>query len=323
MKKTLTLILVALLVASCAFAATSTKFTKYANIFKSHEYTLKGTTYALSSSGTKTGAGSPLVVAEHAGSYYMEATSEGESYKIIVEEGKMHMISDSEKLIMSMTYEEGDDDIITFPETFDVYTSGNGTLDGKSYYYETMKEADGTVSTYWYNGNNLYAIKNADSIVYITSVEQKADASLFKIPTDYEVMDLTDLMSLFGDWSDTDDYSSWYTDTGSSWDNWDSYTGDGWTYDSSDSSWWDDYDWDYDDEPHYYDFGILMGLNDRQASEFNKAMLAMEEIYWGTLNEYYTDNYTYDLKGQTLGDVLYMNKETVDQIQKLVNLFKK
>ena len=73
----------------------------------------------------------------------------------------------------------------------------------------------------------------------------------------------------------------------------------------------------------YYDFGKLMGLNDKQASEFNKAMLAMEEISWGTLNEYYTDNYTYDLKGQKLGDVLYMNDETLALIQKLVNMFKK
>ena len=319
MKKTLTLILVALLVASCAFAATSTKFTKYANIFKTHEYTLKGTSYALSSSGTKTGAGAPLVVAEHAGSYYMEASSEGETYRILVEDGKMHMISDAEKLIMSMTYEEGDDDIMTFPETFDVYTSGNGTLDGKTYYYETMKEADGTVSTYWYNGNNLYAIKNADSIVYITSVEQKADASLFKLPTDYEVMDLTDLMSLFGDWSDTDDYSSWYTDTGSSWDNWDSYTGDGWTYDSSDSSWWDD---DTDYSPNYYSLGRYLGLTDSQAEQFSEAMYTIQYMDWGTLNSYAT-NGTFDFKGQKLEDVAYLSSYEMTALKKLIEGFKK
>ena len=319
MKKTLTLILVALLVASCAFAATSTKFTKYANIFKTHEYTLKGTSYALSSSGTKTGAGAPLVVAEHAGSYYMEASSEGETYRILVEDGKMHMISDAEKLIMSMTYEEGDDDIMTFPETFEVYTSGNGTLDGKSYYYETMKEADGTVSTYWYNGNNLYAIKNADSIVYITSVEQKADASLFKLPADYEVMDLTDLMSLFGDWSDTDDYSSWYTDTGSSWDNWDSYTGDGWTYDSSDSSWWDD---DTDYSPNYYSLGRYLGLTDSQAEQFSEAMYTIQYMDWGTLNSYAT-NGTFDFKGQKLEDVAYLSSYEMTALKKLIEGFKK
>ena len=319
MKKTLTLILVALLVASCAFAATSTKFTKYANIFKSHEYTLKGTSYALSSSGTKTGAGAPLVVAEHAGSYYMEASSEGESYRIIVEEGKMHMISDAEKLIMTMTYEEGDDDIMTFPEKFEVYTSGNGTLDGKSYYYETMKEADGTVSTYWYNGNNLYAIKNADSIVYITSVEQKVDASLFQLPADYEVMDLTDLMSLFGDWSDTDDYSSWYSDSSSSWDNWDSYTGDGWTYDSSDYSWWDD---DTDYSPNYLALGQYFGLTEAQAEEFSEAMYAIQYLDWGTLNEY-VSNGKFDFQGRKLEDVGYLASYEMTAIKKLVQGFKK
>ena len=59
MKRTLAIILVVVLVASCAFAATSTKFTKYGNIFKSHEYTLKGTSYEMGSNGSKTGTGSP------------------------------------------------------------------------------------------------------------------------------------------------------------------------------------------------------------------------------------------------------------------------
>ncbi len=321
MKKTLAIILTALLVASCVFAATSTKFTKYGNIFKSGEYTLKGTSYGFDSKGNKTGTGSPIVVAEHAGSYYVEAYSEGESFKVLMQDGKYYMISDADKLVMIMPYEEGDEaEYMSFPASYDVQSSGNAKLDGKNYYYEKTKETDGTISTYWYNGSDLYAIQTAESIVYITSVTTNADASLFKLPTNYEVMDMSDLASLFGDFSSDDWYSD---DSSSSWDNWDSYTGDGWTYDSSSSNWWDDYDWDYDDEPHYYDFGKLMGLNDKQASEFNKAMLAMEEISWGTLNEYYTDNYTYDLKGQKLGDVLYMNDETLAMIQKLVNMFKK
>ena len=323
MKKTLAIILVAVLVASCAFAATSTKFTKYGNIFKSHEYTLKGTSYEMGSNGSKTGTGSPVYVSEHAGSYYMEVSAEGESMRILIMDGKYYLISDSDKSVISMAYEEGDDDIMTFPSSYEVLGSGNGKLDGKSYYYENAKDADGIISTYWYNGNDLFAIQSVDSIIYIESVSQKADASKFAVPQGYDVIDMSDLASLFSGLGD-DDYSNWYSDSSSSsWDNWDSYTGDGWTYDSSSSNWWDDYDWDYDDEPHYYDFGILMGLNDKQASEFNKAMLAMEEISWGTLNEYYTDNYTYDLKGQKLGDVLYMNDETLAMIQKLVNMFKK
>lgn len=323
MKRTLAIILVAILAAFCVFAATSTKFTKYGNIFKSGEYTLKGTSYMVTESGNKTGTGNPVVVAEHAGDYYLETSDSNETIRILIQKDAYYMISDSDKTIISMTYEEGDDeDLVKFPVTYEVQSSGNAKLDGKSYYYEKTKETDGTISTYWYNGSTLYAIQNAESIIYITSVEQKVDASLFTLPTGYDVMDLTDLFGSLFSMDSSDDYSDWYS-SGSGWDNWDSYTGDGWTYDSSSSNWWDDYDWDYDDEPHYYDFGKLMGLNDKQASEFNKAMLAMEEISWGTLNEYYTDNYTYDLKGQKLGDVLYMNDETLALIQKLVNMFKK
>ncbi|MBR1582940.1 MAG: hypothetical protein IJ663_04255 [Spirochaetales bacterium] len=315
MKRTLAIILVAVLVASCAFAATSTKFTKYGNIFKSHEYTLKGTSYEMGSNGSKTGTGSPVYVSEHAGSYYMEVSAEGESMRILIMDGKYYLISDSDKSVISMAYEEGDDDIMTFPSSYEVLGSGNGKLDGKSYYYENAKEADGTISTYWYNGNDLYAIQSVDSIIYIESVSQKADASKFAVPQGYDVIDMSDLASLFGDFSSDDWYSD---DSSSSWDNWDSYTGDDWAYDSSDS-WWDD---DTDYSPNYYALGQYFGLTEAQAEEFSTAMYAVQYMDWGTLNEYVTSG-KFDFKGKKLENFTDLTSYEITALQKLVQGFKK
>ena len=254
MKKRIALILLGLILATALFAATSTRFTKYGNIFKSGEFLLKSTTYELDSRGAKVGNPSPVTVAEHAGSYYMEATENGETFKVLIKDGKMNMISDADKSIMVMSMDDMDDsDTIDMPETVDVLSSGNDKLDGKTYYYEKAKAPDGTVSTYWYNGNDLYAIQSVDSIMYINSLTQKPDASLFEVPSGYEVMDMSALFSMFGDMG-TDDYSS---SSGDDYDweaalagiDWSALLGDSSSWDSdysSDDSWWDD---DEDDTP--------------------------------------------------------------------------
>ena len=234
---------------------------------------------------------------------------------VVEKDGKYYLISDSDKSVISMAYEEGDDDIMTFPSSYEVLGSGNGKLDGKSYYYENSKDADGIISTYWYNGNDLYAIQNVDSIIYIESVTQKADASKFAVPQGYDVIDMSDLASLFGDFSSDDWYSD---DSSSSWDNWDSYTGDGWTYDSSDS-WWDD---DTDYSPNYYALGQYFGLTEAQAEEFSTAMYAVQYMDWGTLNEYVTSG-KFDFKGKKLENFTDLASYEITALQKLVQGFKK
>ena len=335
MKKLIALVLLGLLLVAAVFAATSTKFTKYGNIFRSREYTLNATAYELDSKGNKTGTGSPLIVAEHAGDYYMEATEAGQTIKVIITGGKMNMISDAEKSIMVMPLDGMDDsDTINMPDTIEVTSSGNGKLDGKTYYYEKATDPDGTVSTYWYNGNDLYAIQSEGTIMYINSIVQKVDSSLFVIPSGYEIMDMSDLFSMFGDMG-TDDYSSssgddydweaalagidWSALLGdtSSWDNWDDYSGDSWTYDSS-----SDYGWDYDSSPNYYCLGRYLGLTDSQADEFSTAMYAIQYLDWGTLDTYVT-NGTYDFKGKKLEDVAYLASYEMTALKKLVEGFKK
>lgn len=319
MKKAFALLVIGLVLITAVCAATSTKYTKYGNIFKSGEFTLKGTSYSLGPGGTKTGTGSPLTVAMHAGQYYMDATMEGESMRVLIQNGEFNIINDKEKSIMTMSTGETDetDDTINFPAAYEVFSSGRANLDGKTYNFEKAKEDDSSLTTYWYNGNDLFAIQSSDTIIYVDSISQKADASLFTLPAGYQVMDLS---SLFGDWGSSDSYSGY--DYGS------------YDYDASDYDWsstMSDIDWDglfsgwyFDDEPHYYAFGILMGLNSTQAKSFEDYMTTFSEISWSSLNDYYdsaTDKY--DLKGQRLSGILAVDNDTMKKIQNLVDRFKK
>lgn len=324
MKKALTLILIALLCIASVAAATSTKFNKYASTFKSGEYTVKGSFYELNSSGNKTGGASPITIAMHAGQYYMEIITNGESAKMILKDGKLYIIADSEKMVMILPGDDEEaDSLVKIPTTFDYSKSGNGRLDGKSLYYETLNDSNTSESTYWYNGNDLYAIQIkddvSDSAIFIDSITQKVDSSLFVIPTSYETMDLSEMASWFGDYgSSSSDYGSdedWAAALAGI--DWDSLFSD--SDRSSDSDW----DWDYDDEPHYYAFGILMGLSNAQASAFEDMMYAFSTIEWDELNNYYdSDSNKYDLKGTSLTDAAYIGSYDLDYIRKLINKFK-
>ena len=327
MKKRIALILLGLILATALFAATSTRFAKYGNIFKSGEFMLKATMYELDDRGSKVGKGYPLVVAEHAGAYYMEMTEDGQNIKFLIKDGKLNMISDSEKSVMVMGSDSmEEDDMVILPDSIDIVVNSNGTLDGKSYYYEKAYDPEWALVTYWYNGNDLYAIQSDDSIMYIDSLTQKPDASLFELPSGYEVMDMNSLFSMFGDMG-TDDYSS---SSGDDYDweaalagvDWSALLGDSSSWDSdysSDDSWWDD---DTDYSPNYYCLGTYLGLTDSQAEEFSTAMYAIAYMNWGTLNTYAT-NGTFDFKGQKLEDVAYLAGYEMTALRKLVEGFKK
>ena len=314
MKKATAILLFCLVLVTALCAATTNRYTKYGNIFKAGEYTLKATAYDLDAKGNRTGSGSPMTIAGHAGWYFIEAEQDGQAMRVVVRDGKVYMISDSERSLMVMTFEGMDDlDVVELPYSIDTTSSGTGKLDGKSYYYEKADDPDGLPVTYWYNSNELYAIQSEGTIIYITSVTQKADASLFDIPTDYQVYDMSDLSSLFS-----------YDDSDFNWD----YDYD---YDYSDYDWesiFSDIDWSGDwglyDTPHYYALGVLLGLNSKQAREFESTMDALSDFDWDNLNDYYdAENDRYNLDGKRLEDILYMDKEDIDLMRKLADRFRK
>lgn len=320
MKKTLLVLLVLALVVSSAFCASSKKFSKYETILKSGEYTLTGAMHSLDFSGNpiKSDGGS-VIISEHAGQYYLEMTEGYETMKILIKDGKTYTIDESSRMCMVSPADDSDASEFIIDTDFDVMESGNGKFDGKTLSYEKAQKGNVT-TTYWYNGNDLYAIATVESgsygdrsVLIIDSLKSGADASRFEVPEDYEILDLTvlyswgaddyDFSSLFADYDDSDwysdyDYSDWYSDY--------------------------DYDWDWDyAEPDYYALGRLFGLSDSQASNFSYAVELLEYIDWDALQSYYnSDTYTYDMTTKDFQNANYFDSYDIAQLQKLINAFK-
>ncbi len=312
MKKALLLIVLVVLCAGMVFAAPSTRFTKYGNIFKTGEFTVKASACEMDDSGNRVGQASPVTIAMRAGEYYMESADEGVSVRIILKsDGKLYMIEDNSKSMMILPAEG--ENLMKFPASIDYTKSGFAKFDGRALYYETVKEDD-KETTYWFNGYDLYAIQEKsefmNSSVFITSVTQKADASLFVLPVGYETMDLTSLADSLGSAFESTDVVE----------------------ENSDGDWLsslEDVDWEnlfgsFDFDPHYYAFAIMMGLSDAQARDFEQSMEALDNIDWSSLNVYYDkDTGRYDLKGESLANAGEISFAEAQKIQQMMDKFKK
>ena len=196
MKKTLLLIIVVLICASFVFAATSTKFTKYGNIFKTGDFTIKGINSPINAQGNREGDSLPVTIALKNGEYLMESIVDGYKAGVLFKnDGKLYMFDEKEKMAMIMPISS--ETMLQFPPVF-VYTkNGNGKFDGKNLYYEALIEGD-KQTIYWYSGNDIYAIQEKgpeeNYAIFISSITPKADSSLFAIPQGYELLDMNDLM---------------------------------------------------------------------------------------------------------------------------------
>ena len=323
MKKIIVLLAVAVLAAGLVFAAASTRYTKYLNIIKSGEFVIRGTV-KIQGEEEQSSQTAPFVLAAHAGGMYMESMEDGAVVKVLVMDGKYHMIDESSKSILSMSMtEDSETDLDIFPSTApDIVSSGNGKLDDKSLFYEKYFDAEGLEITLWYNGNNLYALQNLGTTMYVETFEQKSDPSLFKLPEGYEVMDLDLLSALFagGDdsWGSTDTSTGWSSETDSPDDfDWSSLFGD---TDWSDSDWsWEDSTWQ--NEPNYYALAIMFGLTEEQAYNFNDAMGTMRYLDWYMMNGHYNDD-TGKYENLTVKDLDLADYE-IEQINQLMSSFKK
>ena len=199
MKKALLTIFIVLICAAVAFAATSTKFEKYGKIFKTGVFTINGTNCQINASGNREGDSVPVTIAMKNGEYVMESTVDGYKAGVLFKnDGNLYMYDGKEKMAMIMPL--GSESMLQFPPVF-VYTkSGNGKFDGKNLYYETLIEGD-KQTIYWYSGNDIYAIQEKSPeenyAIFVSSITDKADASLFEIPAGYEVLSMQDLMSMF------------------------------------------------------------------------------------------------------------------------------
>ena len=325
MKKTVLILLVLVFAAGIAFAATSTRYQKYLNIFKKGEYTVKGRTYQLDDSGKMAKDSNPVIIAAKGGNFYIESAEDGIAMRFIVKDGVLNMIDDENKSIMTLEAEEGQQYNILPVESPDITSSGNGKLDNKNLYYEKYRDEYYDEYTLWYDGNNLYALQTPTAVVIFDSFTEKADDSLFVLPAGYETVDL---MTMFANMFSFADDTPAETETSSDEEfDWASlFEGVDWSSLFSDDSDWGDSDWDWDDsdweyDPQYQALGMLFGLTEDQAFDFMVAMSTMDTLYWYGLNQYYnTETGRYDL---TLKDLDWLAETEIDTIKLLTGIFKK
>ncbi len=326
MKKTIALLIVLVLCAGLAFAATSTRYQKYLNIFKKGEYTIKGRSYQLDDNGQMSKDSNPVVIAASGRNFYVEAAEDGIVLKFIIKDGVMNMIDDEKKSIMAMEAEEDEQYNILPLESPEITSSGNGKLNNKNLYYEKYRDEYYDEYTMWFDGNNLYALQSPTSVVVFDSFSEKADASLFVLPAGYETVDLmTMFANMFAYADDTAAPAATETSSDDEFDwtallegiDWSSLFSD--DSDGSDWSWDDDDDWEY--EPQYQALGMLFGLTEDQARDFMITITTVENLYWYSLNQYYnTETGRYDL---TVKDLDWLAPSEIEAIEKLTGIFKK
>ena len=326
MKKTIALLIVLVLCAGLAFAATSTRYQKYLNIFKKGEYTIKGRSYQLDDNGQMSKDSNPVVIAASGRNFYVEAAEDGIVLRFIVKDGVMNMIDDENKSIMAMEAEEDEQYNILPLESPEITSSGNGKLNNKNLYYEKYRDEYYDEYTMWFDGNNLYALQSPTSVVVFDSFSEKADPSLFVLPAGYETVDLmTMFANMFAYADDTPASAATETSSDDEFDwtallegvDWSSLFSD--DSDSSDWSWDDDDDWEY--EPQYQALGMLFGLTEDQARDFMITITTVENLYWYSLNQYYnTETGRYDL---TVKDLDWLAPSEIEAIEKLTGIFKK
>ena len=325
MKKTIALLIVLVLCAGLAFAATSTRYQKYLNIFKKGEYTIKGRSYQLDDNGQMSKDSNPVVIAASGRNFYVEAAEDGIVLRFIVKDGVMNMIDDENKSIMAMEAEEDEQYNILPLESPEITSSGNGKLNNKNLYYEKYRDEYYDEYTMWFDGNNLYALQSPTSVVVFDSFTEKADDSLFVLPAGYETVDLmTMFANMFAYADDTPASAATETSSDDEFDwtallegvDWSSLFSD----DSDSSDWsWDEDDWEY--EPQYQALGMLFGLTEDQARDFMITITTVENLYWYSLNQYYnTETGRYDL---TVKDLDWLAPSEIEAIEKLTGIFKK
>ena len=132
------------------------------------------------------------------GNSYIDATAEGEQIVMITKGNEFYMLFPAEKSGIGGTGEgdtEEQDLFVDFSHDDD-YTTGEMTIEGKSYYYEEYVEDDGENGTvpvrYCFDGDMLAYIVNyvdeQESFMKVTSFDENVSDSLFEVPSDYEIM---------------------------------------------------------------------------------------------------------------------------------------
>ena len=169
--------------------AASTKTLAYFQKF------LSGGEYTMEMKTTAEGMEMTMKSAYKGDMIYSESEYAGQKSIMVMKDGYQYIIDHSSKTVMKMQVVDNGVVMDMFSDEAANYetavASGETEYSGKSYDYEEFT-VEGETVQYLFDGNDLKIMKanvmGTESIVEIISLEKGADAKLFEIPEDYQMI---------------------------------------------------------------------------------------------------------------------------------------
>ena len=156
---------------------------------------LSGGEYTMEMKTTAEGMEMTMKSAYKGDMIYSESEYAGQKSIMIMKDGYQYIIDHSSKTVMKMQVVDNSAVMDMFADEAANYetavASGETEYNGKSYDYEEFT-VEGETVQYLFDGNDLKIMKanvmGTESIVEIISLEKGADAKLFEIPEDYQMI---------------------------------------------------------------------------------------------------------------------------------------
>ena len=156
---------------------------------------LSGGEYTMEMKTTAEGMEMTMKSAYKGDMIYSESEYAGQKSIMVMKDGYQYIIDHSSKTVMKMQVVDNSAVMDMFADEAANYetaaASGETEYNGKSYDYEEFT-VEGETVQYLFDGNDLKIMKanvmGTESIVEIISLEKGADAKLFEIPEDYQMI---------------------------------------------------------------------------------------------------------------------------------------
>lgn len=156
---------------------------------------LSGGEYTMEMKTTAEGMEMTMKSAYKGDMIYSESEYAGQKSIMVMKDGYQYIIDHSSKTVMKMQVVDNGAVMDMFADEAANYetavASGETEYSGKSYDYEEFT-VEGETVQYLFDGNDLKIMKanvmGTESIVEIISLEKGADAKLFEIPEDYQMI---------------------------------------------------------------------------------------------------------------------------------------
>jgi hypothetical protein len=167
---------------------------------------INGGTYSFEYTMTEDGITIDGVVAAEKDKFAMTMNAEnyGESMamRIVVTEDYAYMIFEDEQFYMDIPLDEVNEAVGGLMDVFggigEPVESGTDEINGKSLPFEKYLSADGSVSTFYFEDGQVYAVEvdidGEAAVMFISNAKKTASASIFAPPPD-DFMSFADMMA--------------------------------------------------------------------------------------------------------------------------------